>query len=130
MNHTPECIAAEEKVNMSRIEWMLQWPQHCRECEGHGGFTFVERHGFNHGPGEVMSDVCETCVVNSICARCGLKTLNEDGDGPCTNCGWNYNDGCQIAFECWGCSNPDPSSKPAAIWDGKSAGGGTFERGE
>ena len=37
------------------------------------------------------AEPCE-CVEEGICPRCGKHSLNEDGEGPCTRCGWNYDD--------------------------------------
>lgn len=40
-----------------------------------------------------MFDPCEATERIETCHRCGLDGLAEDGEGPCTHCGWNYDDG-------------------------------------
>lgn len=71
-------------------EWEAKWPAHCKDCGGWGGSTHYEMHGFNYGPGEQIFDVCE---ATTHCHRCGQDGLDDDLDGPCKFCGWNYDDG-------------------------------------
>lgn len=47
-----------------------------------------------------MSEPCDNCAAIGKCGRCGLAGLTSEergddttGDGPCTFCGWNYDDG-------------------------------------
>lgn len=75
-----------------RMLWERQWPNHCKTCEGHGVFTGTTKVDF--GPGGLPdADPCHDCTEKGICARCGEPGLDrETGEGPCTNCGWNYDD--------------------------------------
>ncbi len=74
-------------------EFSKLWPDHCKKCGGWGLHSYTEMHGFNHGSGEDFADPCE-CVESGKCARCGKPGLVEDdGEGPCSFCGWNYDDG-------------------------------------
>lgn len=73
--------------------WRAKWPAHCTRCRGWGGFGFTEMHGFTHGAGEQMFDLCDALPDVHTCHRCGAAGLNEEGEGPCTACGWNCDDG-------------------------------------
>lgn len=73
--------------------WRERWPGHCKACSGWGGSTYTEMHGFNHGNGEQMMDPCDALPDVHTCHRCGASGLNDEGEGPCTACGWNYDDG-------------------------------------
>jgi len=89
-------LAAEkehaEAVNKAAAEWDQKWPDHCKSCNGWGGSVFYENHGLP-GVGEAMFDECGAIEDLTICHRCGKHGLNEDGEGPCSECGWNYDDG-------------------------------------
>ena len=80
------------KAEAHNAEWRQRWPNRCSHCRGWGMFTFVEMHGFKHGCGETMADPCEA-LPEGVCHRCGAQGLGEDGTGPCSACGWNYDDG-------------------------------------
>lgn len=71
--------------------WRNRWPLHCRACDGWGGRTFLQSHG--PGPSEQLFDICGATEDIAMCHRCGVTGLDEDGNGPCTACGWNYDDG-------------------------------------
>lgn len=73
--------------------WRLKWPKHCKACDGWGGSTFTQSHG--PGPGEQMFDVCEAGAPE-MCHRCGEAGLTEDSEGPCTHCGWDFDDGAPL----------------------------------
>jgi hypothetical protein len=46
-------------------------------------------------------DPCRECTEECICPRCGSRdALDEDGNGPCQVCGFNFDDGCPPAWEC------------------------------
>lgn len=72
--------------------WRVKWPHHCKACDGWGGSSFTQSHG--PGPGEQMFDVCEALPNMMTCHRCGKDGLSDtDGEGPCSHCGWDYDDG-------------------------------------
>lgn len=73
-------------------EYARLWPHHCKACGGWGGSSFQESHGFKGGGSETIFDPCGSLGDNQ-CHRCLAEGLSEDGDGPCTACGWNYDDG-------------------------------------
>jgi hypothetical protein len=72
--------------------WQRKWPHYCRICGGWGGHTFYESHGLP-GPAERLFDPCETVPSVETCHRCWCEGLDEEGNGPCKFCGWNYDDG-------------------------------------
>jgi len=73
-------------------QWRAKWPNHCKHCVGWGGSAYSENHGIP-GPGETIFDPCGAIEDPTICHRCGEKGLTEDSEGPCTKCGWNFDDG-------------------------------------
>lgn len=77
-------------------EWRVKWPNHCEACGGWGGQHYAydpSPAGVGLSPGCMYDvDVCEA-LPPKTCHRCGEAGLDEDGDGPCSNCGWNYDDG-------------------------------------
>jgi len=90
--HTQECD--EECIHRNKLilEWKQRWPKYCKNCKGYG--QFYQASDF-YDPGGI--DPCEMCTAHEgdgpHCARCGENGLEEDGSGPCTSCGWNYDDG-------------------------------------
>lgn len=87
-----EAEAAEkaeyEKVQKAADEWKKKWPMHCTACEGWGGKAY--RGSYDEPPG---FDHC-SCTEIGKCPRCGeADAINEDGEGPCKTCGWDYDDG-------------------------------------
>lgn len=82
-----------EAIAIAADAWRRAWPNHCTSCAGWGGSSFIEMHGFQGGLGEQLFDPCGALPDAATCHRCGQDGLSEDGDGPCTHCGWDYNDG-------------------------------------
>jgi len=81
--------------------WVSGWPNHCQNCRGTGELHWYE-NGAPWGAGNwpmPMAEPCD-CVINGKCARCGKPdTIDpETGQGPCSNCGWNYDDECPPEF--------------------------------
>jgi hypothetical protein len=83
MAHTAECIQHQETVYKP---WLERWPKFCGDCNGAGAF-----HDWGDRYTPPSDEPCE-CTMAGRCARCGAQGLTEDGDGPCTACGWNYDD--------------------------------------
>ena len=81
----PDELAAISSV------WNTKWKHHCTGCGGWGGWTFFQRHA-PELPEERLFDPCEALPANT-CHRCGQDGLTGDGEGPCSRCGWNYDDG-------------------------------------
>lgn len=105
--HTPECIE-RARLDQERIaEWKATWPDHCRRCGAEGTHYYS---GDLYEP--PSTEPCEHCTEKGLCARCGKPGLtNEDegrgedtGSGPCTFCGWNYDDRPVYQWECDGCT--------------------------
>lgn len=91
--------------------WVVRWPNHCTKCHGWGGIAFTEMHGFTHGSGEQLFDHCE--CTETKCPRCGtVGGLSEDSEGPCSACGWNYDDG----FPSFAFDEPELHG-PEDFWD-------------
>ena len=82
------------KVEVDRVAYTQLYPNHCINCEGWGGHAAREFRGM-YGMSaayEDTFDTCPECVDKGKCPRCSTENaLNEDGEGPCPNCGWNYN---------------------------------------
>jgi len=72
--------------------WTRRWPHYCPGCAGWGGSSFQESHGMPYGS-ETVYDPCWYTDNPAICHRCGELGLDECGGGPCSVCGWNYDDG-------------------------------------
>lgn len=96
---------AYQKYKIALVEWRARWPNACQSCGGWGGHGYSydpSPAGVSLAPGSMQDfDPCEEpgCVSEGFCARCGQPTLSEipgvfeEGQGPCKDCGWNYNDG-------------------------------------
>lgn len=114
MNHNKACMELAAARQEQRDLWLSRWPNHCKGCEGAGGHGFTEMHGFRHGSGEPMWDVCE-CLEHGNCPRCGTAAFNGEVDDaldrPCFNCGWSQ--GCD-GFEAE-CSAPPPWDCPGCL---------------
>ena len=81
------------EIEQKNEEFKAKWPNYCKKCGGWGMHSYTEMHGFNYGCGEQMAEPCE-CVEEGICPRCGKEAgFDDEGQGPCQHCGWNYDDG-------------------------------------
>lgn len=90
----------EHMMHLRRLDqrnaYIAKWPNYCRQCDGAGSHTFYE--SVPYGSTNVSMPVheyCEGCTASQAegpqkCARCGALALKEDGSGPCSECGWNY----------------------------------------
>jgi hypothetical protein len=90
--HTLECIARTVQSRREQEAWTSLWPDYCKTCNGQGVFTeaFDPHSG---GSSLELTDPCPDCTGKGICARCGQPGLDKDtGQGPCSCCGWNYDD--------------------------------------
>jgi hypothetical protein len=90
---TADWEAGMAEIAAAAAAWRLRWPGHCRACSGWGGTTYQESHGFAGGGSETMFDECGAHADLRVCHRCGCLGLSVDGSGPCSACGWNYDDG-------------------------------------
>lgn len=102
ISHEEALEAAAQAAAEARQAYEKDWPEYCRTCGGWGAFILCETHGLPSS-GEVLSEPCNDCTQRydtgpQQCARCGERGLDEDGTGPCTNCGWNYDDGIPQAW--------------------------------
>lgn len=81
-----------KEVTEAAIAWEKAWPHHCKSCYGKGGESWTEMHGFKHGAGEQMYDICEDCVGKGNCPRCGATSwpLDNEEETPCSTCNWNW----------------------------------------
>ena len=66
--------------------WIKQWPNYCKACNGSGGKRI---YNYPHAPDDF--EFC-TALDTQMCHRCGAAGLTEDSEGPCTHCGWNFDD--------------------------------------
>ena len=106
MDHSKECLERTAKVMILIAEWTAKWPDYCTKCDGRGEFVYSfdpSPAGVSLSPG-TLEDVepCGQCTEQGICARCGEAGLNpETGEGPCSHCGWNYDDCLPHMPECF-----------------------------
>lgn len=76
------------QVNADRAAFEEKWPDYCRACGGWGKWSRPQTRWepADGGPCESLPD--------GTCHRCNFEAgLTPDGDGPCSHCGWNYDDG-------------------------------------
>lgn len=106
MEHSVECLERMARAVKLRTAWLSEWPDYCRHCHGQGAHYYT----FDPSPTGVslsagtMEDAepCDQCTEQGICARCGKAGLDpETGEGPCSHCGWNYDDGVPEMPECF-----------------------------
>jgi len=83
----------DELGSCAASDWRTRWPKHCAACGGWGGTSYQESHGFRGGGSETIFEPCGAIDNLHTCHRCGHPGLTEDGEGPCTACGWDYDDG-------------------------------------
>lgn len=92
-NAGDESIETEKNRRRSE-EWRSLWPHHCKTCHGWGGAISYQSQPYGAGPAqESIFDPCDAPPRIETCHRCGQDGLSSDGDGPCSFCGWNYDDG-------------------------------------
>lgn len=96
VRHTSDCVAKTAQREAVRRAWHVAWPDACGYCCGRGG---TYHHGSFFEPPSF--DPCPGCTEDGNCARCGgLLTNPDEGEGPCTVCGWNYDDSAPEPHEC------------------------------
>lgn len=100
--HTAECLRKAAEVDQQIRDWETKWPNHCQKCHGRGGFFYPATREEPES-----TDPCD-CTLQGLCPRCGITGLNEDGEGPCDNCSWDYDDARTEPWNCWSCQDDDP----------------------
>ena len=90
--HTEEeALTRQREANAA---WLAAWPNHCRHCAGWGHRAASQNHVYGSTMAtETFTDPCQAIEDARTCHRCGEPGLDENGEGPCTGCGWNYDDG-------------------------------------
>ena len=99
MNHTLECLERQQAAEA----WRERWPNYCRSCNGWGQTVFYQSVPYGATVAyEPITDPCD-CALGDQCARCGKPdALDEEGEGPCIFCGWNYDEGTpSVDCCCW-----------------------------
>ena len=94
MKHTKDCQRVTDEIRQSQREYLKQFPMYCRACDGWGGHTHYESHGFKGGSCEQMFEPCPECLENFFCPRCladNPQWENED-KYVCKECGWKEGD--------------------------------------
>jgi hypothetical protein len=87
---------AYKEIEKHNEEFRKKFPNHCKDCGGWGLHAYTQSHpyGMTYASEELV-DPCE-CTESGKCPRCGHEdALGEEGEGPCPNCQWNYDDGIQ-----------------------------------
>ena len=101
--HTQDCqnyMKAQQKL---QEDWLATYPYYCKPCFGLGQ---VIEHNYPFEPD--WAEPCSACTEKGLCPRCGQAGLTSDpedlgievGVGPCTYCGWDYDDGLPYGAEC------------------------------
>lgn len=82
-----------EQRDTANAEWRAKWPNHCTRCGGWGGATGYQSVPYGSTTASMpIFDVCEA-LPETQCHRCGRHGLNDESEGPCSFCGWNFDDG-------------------------------------
>lgn len=81
----PDSLAQE--IREANAAWAAHWHKHCPACNGWGGFSKPLADAYS---GDFTW--C-TALRAEQCHRCGELGLNAAGEGPCSACAWNYDDG-------------------------------------
>jgi len=102
-NHTPECEARAQASLAALNAYLAKWGRtYCKACKGRGQFTSSfnpSAAGVSLGTGYMTDkEPCEECTEQGNCPRCGsgdglTNNIVSVGEGPCLDCGWDYNDG-------------------------------------
>ena len=105
MDHTAECLKAQDDATRAGAEYDRRWPGHCRSCNGWGGRSYrydPSPSGVALSPGWMEDfEPCPDCAEKGLCPRCMKATMPEDGgEGPCPACGWTPKDGRPWIPEC------------------------------
>lgn len=83
--------AAERSAVNSK--WKAKWPNHCSACGGWGGATSHQSVPYGATTAAMpIFDICDA-LPETQCHRCGQHGLTQESDGPCSFCGWNFDDG-------------------------------------
>lgn len=107
ITHTPECKRTQAIQTETLKEWRERWPGYCGHCSGWGQFSYPATY---EDPGG--ADPCDDCVGSGKCGRCGTTGLPEEG--PCSKCGWNYDDGLPQIDDWCDCGAPTEEEWAAA----------------
>ena len=110
--HSAECEQAFGAAENARTQYVKQYPNYCRKCNGVGYVTWSENHGpFGMVWLEEMADACD-CTGSLCCPGCKQPAFsledveNLDGSGKvyCYNCGWIDDEQHIMPAEhiCWG----------------------------
>jgi len=97
--HTLWCRYCRWRERRAIRAYRRRWPKFCRDCGGWGGWSIAG--GYDSPPDY---DACDVFEDERTCHRCGHPGLTEDdAEGPCAFCGWNYDDGCPEVEPYCGC---------------------------
>ena len=77
----------EQEIRQANAAWADRWRKHCTACNGWGGFSAPLADARSGG-----FAWC-TALGAGQCHRCGEHGLSAEGEGPCSVCGWNYDNG-------------------------------------
>lgn len=104
VKHTDQCRDKFIQFVADKLEYVINFPNYCRKCNGYGGTTYSydpSPSGVGLGSGQVHDVVlCEACAENGFCSQC-LYTIDTSSDDPCPNCGWEWGQGLPEEPECW-----------------------------
>jgi hypothetical protein len=86
-----EILARQREANAA---WVAAWPNHCPHCSGWGHRAASQNHVYGSTTAtESFTEPCQAIEDARTCHRCAAPGLDENGEGPCTACRWNYDDG-------------------------------------
>jgi hypothetical protein len=94
MEHTEQCSKAAEQHKQDVYNYVTDWPNHCHNCAGWGGFEYqYDPSAYGMSLGYMTEfDPCPECLEQGVCPRCGKEVWDEDDwDGLviCPECGWD-----------------------------------------
>lgn len=102
MHHSAACIAASERLEAANAAYKKEWPDYCRSCGGHGGFSSPGcsvPYGATYVSLPDDYDPCPDCWEDGGCPRCGKEIMSreaaeEGAEIPevCPHCGWKDGD--------------------------------------
>ena len=94
MEHTEQCEEDRVRIEKVREEYVKQWPNYCRRCNGWGGFGSTydpSPAGVSLGSGSMEDfDPCPDCGEKNLCSRCGWGVDFSNAIETCPHCGAKF----------------------------------------
>jgi hypothetical protein len=121
VEHRKNCAEQKAKWEIERAEFVAKHPNHCRKCNGTGGFYSQydpSPAGVSLGAGFMVDwDSCSECSDNGLCPLCGgivFAVYDEKAvyvHDACQMCGYNTDmtdENPPAEFECFCYEDNEP----------------------